>query len=116
MEDHIKAVGWCFIIYYGLITLFGVFFFLVTTGVLARSNPRAIMVVGPAIAILAALFIIIALPGLITGFALLKFRSWARVVAITLGLLNLFIMPVGTALGIYTLWVLLNRDSLPLFE
>jgi hypothetical protein len=52
----------------------------------------------------------------IAGFAVLEIftvwglferRSWARILALVLGFLALLRFPFGTALGIYTLWVLL---------
>jgi hypothetical protein len=33
-----------------------------------------------------------------------------------LAVVNLFVLPVGTALGIYTFWVLLHNDARALFE
>jgi hypothetical protein len=38
-----------------------------------------------------------------------------RVVALALGVLNLFVLPFGTALGIYTYWVLLHNDARAVF-
>ena len=38
-------------------------------------------------------------------------QSWARMLAIVLGALSLLDMPFGTALGIYSLWVLLAAKS-----
>jgi hypothetical protein len=49
--------------------------------------------------------------GLITGWGLLQREPWARTLAIVLGFLSLLDMPFGTALGIYTLWVLLPAHS-----
>ena len=46
-----------------------------------------------------------------TGYALLNRKSWGRVVALIAGILALFKFPLGTALGIYTLWVLLPSPS-----
>lgn len=43
---------------------------------------------------------------LVAGFGLLNRRPWGRVVAIIAGILALIKFPIGTALGIYTLWVL----------
>jgi hypothetical protein len=43
---------------------------------------------------------------LFVGWSLQARKSWARGVAIFLAILTLFKIPVGTALGIYTLWVL----------
>lgn len=50
--------------------------------------------------------------GLVTGWGLLQRESWARMLAIVLAFISLFInIPLGTALGIYTLWVLLPTKS-----
>jgi hypothetical protein len=43
---------------------------------------------------------------LIAGYGLLNRRPWGRIVAIIASILALFKFPIGTALGIYTLWVL----------
>ena len=48
---------------------------------------------------------------LFTGWSLLNRKPWGRTLAIVAGILALFKFPVGTALGIYTLWVLAPRDS-----
>lgn len=49
--------------------------------------------------------------GIIAGWGLLERQPWARMLAIVLGCFNLIDMPFGTALGIYTLWVLLPGTS-----
>ncbi len=49
--------------------------------------------------------------GIVAGWGLLTHQSWARMLAIVLGFLNLIHVPFGTALGIYTLWVLLPAES-----
>jgi hypothetical protein len=49
--------------------------------------------------------------GIIAGWGLLDRQSWARILAIILGFLSLLHFPLGTALGIYTLWVLLPAYS-----
>ncbi len=43
---------------------------------------------------------------LLTGYALLTRQPWGRVLAIVFGILALIHLPLGTALGVYTLWVL----------
>jgi len=52
-----------------------------------------------------------AVAGLITGWGLLQREPWGRMLAIVMGCLNLIHIPFGTALGIYTLWVLLPAQS-----
>ncbi len=62
------------------------------------------------------ILLIISIPGFIAGIGLLKFRQWARILAIILAVLNILSFPLGTALAIYTFWVLLNAQTAPLFE
>ena len=49
--------------------------------------------------------------GFITGWGLLQRQSWGRMLAIVFGCVSLVDIPFGTALGIYTLWVLLPAQS-----
>ena len=49
--------------------------------------------------------------GIVVGVGLLHRQSWARMGALLLGGVNLIDMPFGTAIGIYTLWVLLPAKS-----
>jgi hypothetical protein len=55
--------------------------------------------------------LMLAAAGLVTGWGLLTKQRWARMVAIVLGAVNLMDIPFGTALGIYTFWVLLPVES-----
>jgi len=45
------------------------------------------------------------------GYGLLQREPWARVIALVLGFLSLFNIPFGTAVGVYTMWVLLPAQS-----
>jgi hypothetical protein len=49
--------------------------------------------------------------GLMAGWGLLDRQPWARTLAIVLGCFQLLHVPLGTALGIYTMWVLLPAAS-----
>jgi len=69
---------------------------------------------------LSGLFLSLAALGLLWGsvhlwsaFALHRGRDWSRAVALLLGILNLLLVPFGTALGAYALWVLTRRDERP---
>ncbi len=52
-----------------------------------------------------------AVVGFAAGYGLLQRETWARVLTIVLSFLALFNFPLGTALGIYSLWVLLPSES-----
>jgi hypothetical protein len=47
----------------------------------------------------------------VTGYALLTRRPWGRTLAIVAAILSLIKIPAGTAIGIYTLWVLAPATS-----
>ena len=57
------------------------------------------------------IFLISGVIGLIAGWGLYERRSWARILAIILAFVNLVHPPFGTAIGVYTLWVLLPAES-----
>ncbi len=49
------------------------------------------------------------------GRRLRRHEARARQLAIALAIPNLLVIPFGTALGVYTFWVLLNNDARTLF-
>ncbi|MGH9540334.1 MAG: zinc ribbon domain-containing protein [Terriglobales bacterium] len=73
--------------------------------------PHVPFFVGPFLATLGIFILAGAVAGFIAGWGLLDYQPWARVLAIVLGILSLPEVPFGTALGIYTLWVLLPAHS-----
>jgi hypothetical protein len=55
--------------------------------------------------------------GHVWGALLLQRRSaTGRILVLALAIVNLLVLPFGTALGIYGLWVLLTHDGRHLFE
>lgn len=50
---------------------------------------------------------VLALPSIIGGWGLYTERPWARPLVLVLGAIQLFHVPIGTALGAYTFWALL---------
>jgi hypothetical protein len=68
--------------------------------------------VGTVIAMLITLF---SVPGIIGGLGLLNRKPWARILMLILGFLGLLNIPFGTVLGIYTIWVMLNDETVRLF-
>jgi hypothetical protein len=49
--------------------------------------------------------------GFLSGWGLMTRERWARVLALVLAFIALFNIPFGTAIGVYTMWVLLPSDS-----
>jgi hypothetical protein len=65
----------------------------------------------PVLLPLGILFSVTAVVGIIAGWGLLQRAPWARVLALVVGIIALIHPPFGTALGIYTLWVLMPAQS-----
>lgn len=55
--------------------------------------------------------VIAAVLAFLVGFGLMRRKPWGRPLAIVMGILMLLKFPLGTALGIYTLWVLAPAAS-----
>ena len=116
MEKHITVLGVLYIALsvLGLLAAIIVFAAVVGGGIISQ-DPEAMAItaiVGPAVA---GFLLIVSAPGLIGGIFLLKRRPWARILVLVLGFLNLIEIPIGTALGIYTIWVLLKNETVQLF-
>jgi zinc-ribbon domain len=111
IEKHtrILAVLWLAISIYGLVRGFAVFF----GGSIAMHfipfPMRAF--VWPIAGMIGVFLLATAVAGLLAGWGLLNYRPWARMLTLILGVVSLIHIPLGTALGIYTLWVLLPADS-----
>lgn len=121
MERHIKILGVLNIAwgamgaFAGLVVLmiFGGAFGII--GMAAHHKPDAaialpiIGLIGGAISLF---LLILSIPSIIAGIGLLKLKPWSRLLAIVVSAFHLMNIPLGTALGIYGLWVLLSQESL----
>jgi len=65
----------------------------------------------PIVNILGIYILVKAALGFGAGWGLLQRESWARMLTLVLSFFALFHVPFGTALGIYSLWVLLPGPS-----
>lgn len=54
--------------------------------------------------------------GLIGGIGLFGYNAWARYIVIVISVIGLLNIPIGTLKGVYFLWVLLQNDTVKLFE
>ena len=122
MTTHVKVLAVLYIALSSLGTLLGLFMLLVFYGaagvVGATGDPDAwvaVPVIGITGTALALFFLALSLPGIFAGIGLLKYRSWARILAIVLAILNLLNFPLGTIFGIYALWVLFSKETEALF-
>jgi hypothetical protein len=55
--------------------------------------------------------VVMTVPSLIAGYALLRRRSWAKVAGIVGGVLAASSFPIGTAVAVYTFWFLFSETG-----
>ena len=112
MDTHIKVLGWLYIVL-GVLGLLGagvLILILVGSGLISGDR-TAISVLLIVAAVVGGFLVLVSLPGVVAGAGLLGYRSWARILALILGILNLPGFPLGTILGVYTLYVLLDDET-----
>ncbi|MFW6277193.1 MAG: hypothetical protein ACOC1J_00885 [Prolixibacteraceae bacterium] len=61
-------------------------------------------------------FIVISIPGIIAGIGLLKRKEWARILTLIISVLLLFNFPIGTAVGVYSIWALVQHENVEEFK
>ena len=66
--------------------------------------------------ILPALIAIISVLSVIGGIGLLSYREWSRILIIVMSAINCLNVPIGTAKGIYSIWALLQDETIRLFQ
>jgi hypothetical protein len=112
ISTHVQILGWLFILGNAIVLFMGLFALVVLPAIgLISQDPTAVSVLGTIGVAGATFFTLLALPGLIAGYGLLKQRPWARILALVLAFFELFQFPVGTALGVYAFWVLLQDGA-----
>ena len=120
MEQHLRIVGWLHIVNGGIAVAIAVLVATLMTGAgaLAAAEEGAgifALIAGMGWAI-AAFIGVLSLPSIIGGWGILNHRPWSRVLVLIVSVLNLMNVPVGTLIGGYSLWVLLNDESRLLLE
>ena len=54
--------------------------------------------------------------GIIGGIGLFSYKPWARILVMIVSAINCLNIPIGTAKGVYSIWVLMQKDTIDLFE
>lgn len=123
MNTHVKVLGVLFIALCGLgvlaavIVMIGIGGAVGIVGATAESDDAALAlpIIGMAGSIVVMILLVMSVPGIVAGIGLLKRKSWARILGIVLCAICLLGFPIGTVLGAYGLWVLLNKDTERIF-
>ena len=118
MRQHVSFVG-ALHIGFGLLGVAGalaIFFGFQFLFELVEDEPIAqnvVTFIGNSVGLI---LLFISLLGVIGGIALFSYRPWARILVMIVSAINCLNVPVGTAKGIYSLWVLMQPETIELFE
>jgi Na+-driven multidrug efflux pump len=105
-KTHLKILGAIFIAF-GVINLMG------GVTMLAAINVVQIFVDEPEVVDVVAIFsrlfgfilVVCSIPGIIAGIGYIQNRNWSKNLGLVMGIIYLLFIPVGTVIGIYTIWL-----------
>ena len=120
MQKHITVVGALRLGYAfaGIVLACLILMFTIGPGLIAQCVEGD----GEALAILTAIglpiaffFVVLSALDVIGGIGILKRKNWARYLVMIHSVLDLFNFPIGTALGVYCIWVLAQDETARIF-
>ncbi|MBL8232341.1 MAG: hypothetical protein JNL98_27845 [Bryobacterales bacterium] len=122
MEKHLRTIGYLNVALGALGVLACVVILILfrgPSGVLlinARAGSTVTTTEGFVTACIMVYLILMAGPLIAVGIGLLQVQEWARNLGMILSILSLIGIPIGTVVGIYSLWVLTSFEVEPLFQ
>jgi len=123
VERHVNLLGILATLWGALAILVGVSMLLLAAAATAEFLAPAANRIEFAASLTAAVFVVVGVFVLLWGGAhvwaavlLRRRRAVGRVLSLALAIVNLLVLPFGTAFGAYALWVLLRDDGRRLFE
>jgi hypothetical protein len=117
MDKHLTVVASLQIGFSVLGLVFVAFIAFVLTGLgVVIDDPEAMYIIWTVLPGLGFLVGLLSLLGIIGGIGLFTKSNWARILVLILSAIDLLNFPIGTAVGIYTIWVLVQTETVTLFE
>ncbi len=122
MERHVTFVGALQIGYnaFGILAAMATFMLIVGGGLVGGliSGGQDIVIpitffVGTAISMW---LLLLSVPGIVGGIGLLGHQPWAGYLVLVLSILDLANVSIGTAIGAYSIWVLVQDETTKLFS
>jgi len=130
MEKHITLVGILNIVYRAIAIIGAIVLFLIAYGfnfimrIISRFDhtdmqevtPEVFCFIQTILATIGILILIFAVAGIIGSIGVLKRKEWGRITLLIVSFFSLLSIPLGTILGVYSIWVLLNDETIRLFN
>jgi len=117
MEKHVTLVA-ALQIGFGVLGVLAalILFVAVVGGGILSSDPDAMTITSIVGSAVGGFLFLVSIPGIIGGIGLLKYQPWSRILVLIISCLELLNIPFGTAMAVYSGWVLLNDKTAELFE
>jgi hypothetical protein len=117
MEKHINIVASLHIGLSILGILIGVFVFIILhfAGDIS-GDEQAQFILSIVSRVLAGFMFFMSIPGLVAGIGLFKRKEWARILTLIISVISLLNFPFGTAVGVYSIWALVNPEIAEKFK
>lgn len=110
VQSHVHLLGIFWMAFSAFDTVGAVVLYVLANSMFAEVGRSAFL--RPLLSVIAILLLAKAALGFLAGWGLLQSEKWARVLALVMGFVSLFTnIPIGTALGVYTMWVLMSAES-----
>ena len=115
-DKQITILGFLHIARGGLVLVIGFVGFVFLAGIGVFTGDRTALGVLSIIGTLAVIFMgFLAIPSILAGIGLLNRKEWGRILALAVGFVSLIDFPFGTALGVYTIWLLFDNEAMKCF-
>jgi hypothetical protein len=111
IAGHVRLLGILWIALSAFRMVPTVALFIISNPALRIFPPETPDFIVPMLRAIGTVLLIGSAAGIAAGWGLLGKQPWARMLAIIIGCISLLDMPFGTALGVYTFWVLLPAQS-----
>lgn len=118
IKQHVTFVG-ALHIGFGILGLIGALLIFITFGFvlgLVEDDPVAVSILSVLGRVLPFLILFFAAFDIIGGIGLFSYSAWARILILIISAINCLNIPIGTAKGIYSIWVLMQKEAIELFE
>lgn len=117
MEGHVRTVASLHIALSILGFLLSIVIYSVLNLIGNFVDEKEAQVVLSIVANVVAIFLfVLSIPGIIGGIGLFKYKEWARILVLIVSALKLLNFPIGTAVGVYSIWVLVQKETTELFN
>jgi hypothetical protein len=130
MEKHVNLVGILNIVYRSLMIVGAfVLFFLAAIGgrifewlirsgaIMPHEVPIELLdLIPPLLTLIGLLIFIVSTVAIVGAAGVLKHKEWGRMILLVVSFITLLRIPLGTALGAYSIWVLMNDETIRLFR